>query len=47
MVYIVDEVDSEKISKMTKEMMDFGVVVVDEILKAYDERINMIRQLEA
>ena len=27
MVYILEEVDNEKVSKMTKEMVDFGIVV--------------------
>ena len=27
MVYRIDEVDSEEVNKMTKEMVDFGTVV--------------------
>ena len=37
MVYRVKEVDKEKISKMTKEMVDFGVVVAEKDKKKFLE----------
>ena len=60
MMYREKEVDSEKVSLLTKKMMDFGVVVAtkdknkflevnakfEEMLEAYEERGNMIHQLE-
>ncbi len=61
MMYRTKEVDSEKVSLTTREMVDFGFVAATinkdkflelnarfrEMLKAYEERGNMIHQLEA